>query len=121
MTINPQMNFFEVTLENVKEKIKEFYDKEKHHYVTINAIDNGGNVTLDWIFSDYEEKNVLYVFRINEVSYDELIPSITDIIPSSWLAEWELADLFDLNVENAPKGLFLKHNPEIHAPLRKDS
>jgi len=121
MIINPQINFYEVTLDNVKEKIKEFYDREKHHYVTINAVDNGGNVTIDWIFSDYNKKHVLYVFRIDGVEYDKLIPSIIDIIPSSWIAEWELTDLFGLNIENAPKGLFLKHNPNVYAPLRKDS
>ncbi len=117
--ISQNIEYFEVGLSNVKEEIKKWYDKDKYHYVTINAVDNTGNVTLDWIFFDYE-KDRWYVFRINEVGYDELIPSITDVIASSWIAEWELVDLFGLNVENTPKGLFIK-DPDIVAPLRKDS
>jgi len=118
--IRPEMEFFEVTLSNVKEKIKEWYDFNKHHYVTINAIDNGGNVTIDWIFSEYENKNKVYVFRIEKVEYDEEVPSILDIVPSAWVAEWELSDLFGLKVEDTGKGLFLEPDAP-KAPLRKDS
>ena len=118
--INPQTEYIEVTLENVKEKIKNWYDCHKYHYVTINATDNGENVTIDWIFSDLKEKNKIYVFRAENVNYDDLIPSITDIVKISWLAEFELADLFGLNVENAPKGVFLEED-SIKAPLRKDT
>jgi len=116
--INPQMNYIEVTLDNVKEKIKNFYNYNKHHYVTINATDNGNNVTIDWIFSDLEEKNKLYIFRAENVGYEDLIPSIIDIVKIAWLAEFELADLFGLNVEGAQKGVFLEED-SIQAPLRK--
>ena len=117
--ISQNVEFFDATIDNIKEKIKNWYDEEKYHYVTINAVDNGGNVTLDWIFFDYNEDK-WYVFRIGEVEYDTLIPSMNDIIPSSWMAEWELVDLFGLNVENTQKGLMIK-DPNIFAPLSKES
>ncbi|WP_457561041.1 NADH-quinone oxidoreductase subunit C [Caminibacter sp.] len=117
--ISQNVEYFEVSVDNVKEKIKEWYDKDKYHYVTINAVDNGGNITLDWIFFDYKQDK-WYVFRAENVAYETFIPSLTDVIPSSWIAEWELVDLFGLNVENTPKGLFIK-DPNIVAPLRKDS
>lgn len=118
--INPQIEFIEVTLENIKEKLQQWFDYNKYHYVTINATDNGENVTIDWIFSDLNEKNKIYVFRAENVNYDDFIPSIKDIVKTSWLAEFELADLFGLNVENAPKGVFLEDD-SIKAPLRKDT
>jgi len=119
MMINPNVEFFETTLENVVEDIKNWYDKEKYHYVTINGIDEGNKLTIDWIFSDYNEKNKMYVFRVKEVEFDKTIPSISNIIPSAWLAEWELRDMFDINVENTQKGIFIK-DEKIIGPLRKD-
>ena len=118
MTINPEITFFEATLENVVDLIKSWYDKKKYHYVTVNATDNGGNVTIDWIFSTYYDKNKLVVFRVQNVSYDEKIPSIVNIVPNAWIAEWELADLFGLDVENAAKGVFIEPDAP-QAPLRK--
>jgi len=118
--INPDIIFFETNLDNVVKDIKNWYEYEKYHYVTINGIDEGGKLTIDWIFSDYNEKNKLYVFRAKEVSFNSLIPSIVDIIPSAWLAEWELTDMFGIQVENTQKGLFIK-DKNVVAPLRKDS
>ncbi|MEO1927429.1 MAG: NADH-quinone oxidoreductase subunit C [Nautiliaceae bacterium] len=118
MMINPEVTFFEVTLDNVVELIKNWYDENKYHYVTVNATDSGNGVTIDWIFSKYYDKNKLVVFRAENVAYDAKIPSIVNVIPSAWIAEWELADLFGLDVENAAKGVFIEPDAP-QAPLRK--
>ena len=117
--INPIVEIFETTLEKVVEDIKKWYDYQKYHYVTINGVDEDGKLRVDWIFADYNEKNKIYVFRVKDLSFDTLIPSIIDIIPSAWMAEWELTDMFGVKVENTQKGLFIK-DPNIIAPLRKD-
>ena len=53
MMINPEITFIEVNIENVVDMIKGWYKEDKYHYVTVNATDNGGNLTIDWIFSKY--------------------------------------------------------------------
>ena len=116
--INPEIAFIEVNLQNVVENIKSWYEEDKYHYVTVNATDNGNGVTIDWIFSKYYDKNKLVVFRAENVGYDEKIPSIVSVVPSAWIAEWELADLFGLDVENAAKGVFIEPDAP-QAPLRK--
>jgi Ni,Fe-hydrogenase III component G len=116
--INPEITFFEATLDNVVDLIKSWYDESKYHYVTVNATDNGGSVTIDWIFSKYYEKNKLVVFRAENVEYSAKIPSIVSVVESAWIAEWELADLFGLDVENATKGVFIEPDAP-QAPLRK--
>lgn len=118
MMINPEITFMEATIENVVDLIKDWYDENQYHYVTVNATDNGGNVTIDWIFSKYYDKNKLTVFRAENVPYDAKIPSIVSVVPSAWIAEWELADLFGLDVENAAKGVFIEPDAP-QAPLRK--
>ena len=118
MMINPEITFIEVNIENVVDMIKGWYKEDKYHYVTVNATDNGGNLTIDWIFSKYYDKNKLTVFRAENVSYDTKIPSIVSVVPSAWIAEWELADLFGLDVENAAKGVFIEPDGP-QAPLRK--
>lgn len=118
--INPELIMQEVTLENVKEKLLDWYDEKKHHYITVNAIDSGENLTIDWIFSQYEVKNVMYVFRAQNIEYKSQIPSMMDVYPSAWVSEWDLADMFDLNMENAARGMFLE--PEApKGPLLKET
>jgi len=118
MMINPEITFIEVNVENVVDMIRGWYKEDKYHYVTVNATDNGGNLTIDWIFSKYYDKNKLTVFRAENVSYDTKIPSIVSVVPSAWISEWELADLFGLDVENAAKGVFIEPDAP-QAPLRK--
>ena len=118
MMINPEITFIEVNVENVVDMIKGWYKEDKYHYVTVNATDNGENLTIDWIFSKYYDKNKLTVFRAENVSYDTKIPSIVSVVPSGWISEWELADLFGLDVENAAKGVFIEPDGP-QAPLRK--
>ena len=119
MNINPILDIEEVTLENVVDKIKEFYDENVWNFITVNATDLGGELQIDWLFSKYKDKNIIKIFR-TITSYDTFIPSIVPIIPSAWLAEWELADLFGLEVENAATGVFIAPDGP-KAPLRADT
>ncbi len=120
MMINPDMQIEEVTLDNVVEKIKDFYDESEWNFITVNATDLGGKLQIDWLFSKYGAKNIIKIFRAQDVSYDAFIPSIVPVIPSAWLAEWELADLFGLEVENAATGVFIAPDGP-KAPLRADT
>ena len=106
-----------VPLREIRRAIKEFYDPERWHFITVNGTDLGGKVELKWFFSSYEDVNTYTVF-VSEAGYDDEIPTITYIIPSAWISEWELADLFGLNVEGAKKGLFLDPDSP-QAPLRR--
>jgi Ni,Fe-hydrogenase III component G len=106
-----------VPLREVRRAIKEFYDKDKWHFVTVNGTDLGGKVELKWFFVKYGEEESFKVITA-EASYEDEIPTVTYLIPSAWISEWELADLFGLNVEGAKRGLFL--DPESpRAPLRR--
>jgi len=112
--INPDLIMKEVSLDSIKDEIRAWYNEDIYNYVTVNAVDNGDSLTIDWIFSEYGVKNKIYVFRVEGVEYNLVIPSLIEIIPCSWLSEWDLADMFDLNIENAVKGMFL----EPEAPKR---
>ncbi|MEO2082496.1 MAG: NADH-quinone oxidoreductase subunit C [Desulfurobacteriaceae bacterium] len=106
-----------VPLREVRRTIKEFYDPNVWHFITVNGTDLGGKVELKWFFCKYREKETFKVVTA-EAGYDDEIPTITYFIPSAWIAEWELADLFDLKVEGAKKGLFLDPDSP-KAPLRR--
>jgi len=116
MIVNPIMNIEEVTLENVVSKIKEFYQEDKWNFITINGTDIKGELQIDWLFSKYDDKNIIQIFR-TIVNFEEKIPSIVPVIPSAWLAEWELGDMFGVDVENAAKNVFIAKD-SIQAPLR---
>jgi len=106
-----------VPLRDVRRAIRDFYNPEEWHFVTVNGTDIGGKVELKWFFAKYGEEEVFKVFTA-EANYDDEVPTITYIIPSAWISEWELADLLGLNVEGAKKGLFL--DPDTpKAPLRR--
>jgi Ni,Fe-hydrogenase III component G len=120
MTINPEFQIVEVELDRVVEEIRNFYDPEKWHFITINGTDLGnGKLQIDWFFSPYGQKNVVKSFRV-VVGYDAKIPSILEIIPSAWLAEWELADMFGVEVEGASRGVFVAPDAP-QAPLRQET
>jgi Ni,Fe-hydrogenase III component G len=106
-----------VPLRDVRKTVKEFYNEEEWHFITVNGTDLGGKVELKWFFTRYGEEEYFKVVS-SVASYDDEIPTITYIVPSAWIAEWELADLFDLKVEGAKKGLFLDPDSP-KAPLRR--
>ena len=119
MMVEPIMNIEEVTLENVVSKIKEFYKEDEWNFITVNGTDIGGKLQIDWLFSKYNDKNIIQIFR-TVVDFNQKIPSIVPVIPSAWLAEWELGDMFGVDVENAAKNVFITKE-SIQAPLRTDT
>ena len=108
----------ESSLDKIKEDIKKFYDPSKYHFITIDAIDLGnGKVNIKWFFSKYGVIEEPIAFSV-DATYNDVIPSIVDIIPSAWISEAELGDLFGLKIEGVKKGLFLEPDSPP-APLRR--
>ena len=111
------MNKIKTTLKTLKEDIDKFYDYNIWRFVTINGLDLGEKLEIQWIFSKYDEDNITMFFT--EVDYDESIPTVNGIIQSAWIAEYELKDLLGANFENAKEGAFLERDAQPN-PLRKD-
>lgn len=110
------MTKIETNLEKLRDNILEFSDYNIWRFVTINGLDLGERLELQWIFSRYDMDKIVMLYT--EVQYDTTIPSIRDIIPSSWIAEAEMKDLLGANFENAKNGAFLEDDAEKN-PLRK--
>lgn len=108
-----------IELKELKEKIKSFYDPYVWHFVTLNATDDKDGCVLQWIFSKYESDDEFLVFQ-TIVSYDQIIPSIQEIIPSAIMSEREVVDMFGLQIENTQEGLYLDET-SVKNPLRKDN
>lgn len=111
------MKKVETSLENLKKDISNFYRPGKHHFIVMNAVDVNDKVEIQWFFSDYDppyEVTTFYLYLDQGVE----IPSIKEIITSAWVAESELVDLMDINIENTLRGFVLEPDSET-APLRK--
>lgn len=106
------MKKIEVTLENIREKIKEFYDERKWHFITLNgvALENE-RVEIQWMFSKYEVMDEVVIF-FAEINYDETVPSIVDMIPSAIISQREIVDMFGVDVEGSSKGLYLDEDSQ---------
>ena len=111
------MRRVESSIENLKGNIADFYKPDQHHFIVINAVDLGEKIEVQWFFSNYERPYEITVFCA-QVLPTERIPSLKDIISSAWVAEAELVDLIDINIENTAKGFVLEPDSET-APLRK--
>lgn len=110
------MTKIEVTLTNVVEKIKEFYKEKEWHFLTLNGVALEENrVEIQWIFAKYEAMDEVVVFYAN-INYDEIVPSIEDIIPSAIISQREIVDMFGVEVEGSSKGLYLDED-SIQMPL----
>jgi NADH:ubiquinone oxidoreductase subunit C len=111
------MKKIESTLENIKEDIKDFYDYKVWHFITLNGVAlEDDMLEVQWIFSKYDamDESVIYFVKI---SYDDLVPSVEDIIPSSIISQRELVDMFGINIEDSQKGLYLDED-SMQMPLR---
>ena len=111
------MKKIETALETLKKDISGFYDPEQHHFMVMNAVDLGEQIELQWFFCDYAAPYEIKTFYAL-IKPDAEIPSIRNIVPSSWVAEAELVDLMNIKIENTANGFVLE--PDFEAgPLRK--
>jgi NADH:ubiquinone oxidoreductase subunit C len=111
------MKRIDTTIQTLKADIANFYQYDKHHFIVMNAVDLGQKIEVQWFFSDYEYPCEVTALCA-QVDPAEEIPSLKDIISSAWVAEAELVDLIDINIEGTEKGFVLEADSEV-APLRK--
>lgn len=111
------MKRIDTTIENVKADIAAFYKYDKHHFIVMNAVDLGQKMEVQWFFSDYDYPCDVTAFCV-QIEPTEIVPSMKDIIASVWVAEAELVDLIDINIEDTERGFVLEADSE-YAPLRK--
>jgi len=111
------MKKIETTIESLKKDIRDFYHPDLHHFVVMNAVDLGEKIEVQWFFCAYQLPFEVTVFYV-QIAPDVEIPSIRDIVPSSWVAEAELVDLVDIKIENTSRGFVLEPDAES-GPLRK--
>jgi NADH:ubiquinone oxidoreductase subunit C len=110
-------NRIEVEAADAIAKIKEWYRPADYQLVTVAALDTGAKMEFQWIFGAYGKMNELTIFRAY-FDYDVLIPTLTSVIPSAWIIEREIVDLFGVKIEGAKPGLMLDSD-SVQAPLRK--
>ncbi len=111
------MKRIETSLENVKDDIGNFYKPDMHHFMVMNAVDLGEKIEVQWFFSDYANPSNIIAFCV-QINPNVEIPSIRDIVESSWVAEAELVDLMNIKIQNTAKGFVLESDFES-GPLRK--
>jgi NADH:ubiquinone oxidoreductase subunit C len=106
------MKKIEVTLLNIVEEIKSFYDYKKWHFLTLNALAlENEKLEVQWIFSKYGALDDIIIYYA-EIGYKDTIPSIVDIIPSAIISQRELVDMFGVEVEGSAKGLYLDEDSQ---------
>ena len=111
------MKRIETTVDTLKDDIRNFYTPELYHFMVINAVDLGEKIEVQWFFCEYANPLNIIAFCV-QINADIEIPSIRDIIESSWVSEAELVDLMNIKIENTAKGFVLEPDFES-GPLRK--
>ena len=110
------MKKIEVSLESVRDSIKEFYRPTVYHFLTLNGVALDETKTeIQWIFSKYGEVDSSMMFY-TIVNQDDVIPSIADIIPSAIISQREIVDMFGIEIEGSEKGLYLDED-SLQKPL----
>ena len=109
----------ESSLQTILKDISLWLDNEKWRFSSVFAIDLKDSLQIKWVFAPIGLKEELMEFTAI-AQYNEQIPSINSIVPSAWIAEWELHEMMGVSVENAKHGLFLEPDM-LKAPLRKDA
>lgn len=106
------MTKIETSLASLSKDIKEFYDVKVWSFLTLNGLKLDEETTeIQWIFSKYDAIDETVVF-FALVKQDEIIPSITDIIPSASISQREIVDMFGIQVADTQKGLYLDEDSE---------
>jgi len=101
------INKIRSTLNTIVKDIDKFYDEKTYHFLTLNGVKIDEDTTeIQWIFSKYNSINEITIFYCL-VDQDDMIPSITDILPSATISQMEIVDMFGISVEDTKKGLYL--------------
>ncbi|MEA2100913.1 MAG: NADH-quinone oxidoreductase subunit C [Campylobacterota bacterium] len=101
------MRKIKVTLQNIRENIKNFYDEKLWHFITLNGVALEDSKTeIQWIFSKYESLDDVVIYYV-EIDQNEKVPSIVDMIPSAIISQREIVDMFGVEVDGSEKGLYL--------------
>jgi NADH:ubiquinone oxidoreductase subunit C len=113
------MQKIETTATHFMSDIKEFYDASLWHFITINCLDTGEGFEVQYFFAKYDcvDEVVCYYFYS---PYEAPIPSIASLIPSAYLGEGEMVDMFGIQIEGIEKGMFLDED-SLQTPLRRGS
>lgn len=110
------MKKIEVSLETIREKIKEFYDETEWHFLTLNGVSlEDEKIEIQWIFSKYEASDEIVILYA-EINKEDIVPSIVDMIPSAIISQREVVDMFGVVVEGSEKGLYLDED-SLQSPL----
>lgn len=110
------MQKIKIEIEELNTTIEKFYDPKEWHFLTLNGVAlDAEHLELQWIFSRYEALDQIVIYYA-EVSYDTLIPSVADLIPSAIISQRELVDMFGVNVAGSEKGLYLDED-SMQKPL----
>jgi len=106
------MQKIKVSIDSIKDEIQNFYHEKIWHFLTINGVAIDDNkIEVQWIFSKYEAMNEIIIYYI-EIGYNDIVPSIIDIIPSAIISQRETVDMFGISIENSPKGLYLDEDSQ---------
>lgn len=106
------------TIDTLLIDLKDFYEPSIWNFITVNGVDLTDGMEIQYFFSKYNAYDEVVCFYM-KVSYNQLIPTITSLIPSAYLGEGEIVDMFGVNVKDTPKGMFLEDDSVKH-PLRKE-
>ena len=110
------MQKIEIGLDELREKIQEFYDEKLWRFITLNAVLlDEKSIELQWIFSKYEALDEIIVYFC-KIEQTQVVPSIEDIIPSAIISQREIVDLFGVEIEGSEKGLYLDED-SVSMPL----
>jgi len=112
------MKKIETNSKNLLKDIGEFYDSKKYHYITVNGVDLGDKMEVQYLFSQYGNKEEVVCYFLY-ADYNEEIPSIISLIPPAFLGEGEAVDMFGIKIKDIEKGLLLEKD-SMQAPLRKN-
>lgn len=114
------MTKIETTLSTLIQEIGAFYIPKEWHFLSINGIDLGeGKIELQWIFARYGVKDEMVIYYAQS-DYETPVPSLVHLIPSAFMGEREVVDMFGISIEGAERGLYLDPDSQPH-PLRRES
>ena len=111
------MKKIETNSKDLLKDIGSFYDYKIHHFITVNGVDLGDKMEIQYLFTSYDCEEEVVCYFLN-MDYDEEIPSIVPIIPPAYMGEGEVVDMFGVKIQSISKGLLLEDDSE-QAPLRK--